>query len=104
MSASTIGERALRAAGKVDRELRKTSLNVAERNLTIGKTQRELAIAGAFRGGGTRIEELELSDGRRMSRVVTAFGRYCAYKESNGLVGGRDVFRDGVKTKIGSCP
>ena len=96
MSASTIGERALRAAGKVDRELRKTSLNVAERNLTIGKTQRELA--------STRIEELELPDGRRMSKVVTAFGRYCAYQESNGLVGGRDVFRDGVKTKIGPCP
>ena len=96
MSASTIGERALRAAGKVDRELRKTSLNVAERNLTIGKAQRELA--------STRIEELELPDGRRMSKVVTAFGRYCAYKESNGLVGGRDVFRDGVKTKIGPCP
>ena len=88
MSASTIGERALRAAGKVDRELRKTSLNVAERNLTIGKIEREL----------------EMPDGRRMSKVVTAFGRYCAYKESNGLVGGRDVFRDGVKTKIGPCP
>ena len=96
MSASSIRERALRAAGKVDRELRKTSLNVAERNLTIGKAQRELA--------STRIEELELPDGRRVSKVISGSRSYCVFMESNGLVGGRDVFRDGVKTKVGPCP
>ena len=103
-STSTIAERALRAAGKVDRELRETSLNAAVRNTTIGKTRRELAIAGAYAGGGTRIEELELPDGRRVSKVISGSRSYCVFMESNGLVGGRDVFRDGVKTKVGPCP
>lgn len=105
MSTAVIVERALRDAGKIDRELRKTSLNAAERKLTYGRTRHELVLAGALGGNeGTRIEEMETADGRRMSKVITRWGRYCAQKESNGLVGARDVFRDGVKTKITSCP
>jgi len=79
VSSTVIVERALRDAGKIDRELRKTSLNAAELKLTYGKTRHELAFAGE----GTRIEEMETADGRRMSKVITRWGRYCAQKELN---------------------
>lgn len=103
--APDILERARRDVGKIDRELRKNSLNMAERNLVLGKSKAALAFADVHAANeGTRIEESVMPDGRRISKVKTRFGRYCAYKESNGLVGGRDVFRDGVKTKISGCP
>lgn len=87
--------------GKIDRELRKSSLNLAERTTVLQPGQRERLIAGAFVGGGPPpIIEDVLADGRLRSRR----GGMCASKESNGLVGGRDVFSGGIKTKWEQCP
>lgn len=99
-SAADITLQAKRDVGKIDRDLRSASLNMAERHLSLTMTQRERAIAAAFgERGPPRVVEEVMSDGRRRSRV----GNKCAYKESNGLVGARDVFRDGVKTRWGDC-
>lgn len=86
--------------GKIDKELRKQRLDPGQRNTEFGPTRRERLIAGAMRHRGP-LEQVEtiLPDGRRMSRV----GNNCAVMESNGLVGARDVFKDGVKTKWSRC-
>lgn len=40
-----------------------------------------------------------------MTKVRTpGGGSLCAYKESNALTGGLDPFRDGVRTKVTTCP
>lgn len=73
---------------------------ITRRHLTVTLTRREREIAAAFgERGPPQVVEETMSDGRRRSRV----GNKCTYKESNGLVGARDVFRDGVKTRWGGC-
>ncbi len=86
--------------GKIDQELRKQRLDPGQRNTEFGPTKRERLIAGAMRQRGP-LEQVEtiLPDGRRMTRV----GNNCAVMESNSLVGARDVFKDGVKTKWSRC-
>ncbi len=86
--------------GKIDQELRKQRLDPGQRNTEFGPTKRERLIAGAMRHRGP-LEQVEtiLPDGRRMTRV----GNNCAVMESNSLVGARDVFKDGVKTKWSRC-
>lgn len=92
---------ALAAAGKVDREARQSSLNMAERKLVLAPSRRERLIGEAFIDRAPpRIVEEVMPDGRRRSRR----GNMCAYKESNVLMGGRDVIRDGVKTRWEQCP
>jgi len=87
--------------GKVDRDLRNASPNMALRKIELHPTKLESGIAGAFKERGPqRMEEIIGPDGRRITKV----GNMCAFKESNGLVGGRDVFKDGVKTRWQSCP
>lgn len=99
-SAAEILLQARRDVGKIDRDLRSASLDMAERHLSLTASRRERGIAAAFvERGPPRVVEEVMSDGRRRSRV----GNKCAYKESNGLVGARDVFRDGVKTRWGDC-
>lgn len=86
--------------GKIDKELRKQRLDPGQRNTQFGPTKRERLIAGAMRQRGPLAQvETILPDGRRMTRV----GNNCAVMESNGLVGARDVFKDGVKTKWSRC-
>lgn len=98
-------EQARRDLGKIDRELRKGSLNMAEREPVVYAAKRSSLIAGAYIGhDADRIEETTFADGRRMSKVTRGGKSFCVYKESNGLVGGRDVFRDGVRTMVTSCP
>lgn len=99
-SAEQITLQAKRDIGKIDRELRQASLDMAQRNLVFNLSRREKGIAEAFieRGPPKIIEEV-MSDGRRRSRI----GNKCAYMESNGLVGARDVFKNGVRTVWGDC-
>ncbi|MES2325393.1 MAG: hypothetical protein V4633_24325 [Pseudomonadota bacterium] len=86
--------------GKIDKELRKQRLDPGQRNTQFGPTKRERLIAAAMHPRGP-LEQVEtiLPDGRRMTRV----GNNCAVMESNSLVGARDVFKDGVKTKWSRC-
>lgn len=99
--AADILAQARRDVGKIDRDLRKSSLNIFARESVLTPSAREKAFAAAYVGGGLPpIVETVTNDGRRISRR----GNMCAEKEHNGLVGGRDVFRDGAKTKWMSCP
>lgn len=91
---------AKRDVGKIDRELRSASLDMAERHFSLTISKRERAIAAAHGGTGpTPIIEEVMNDGSRRSRM----GNMCAQMESNALVGARDVFRDGVKTRWSRC-
>jgi len=100
-TAADILQQAKSDIGKVDRDLRNASPNMALRKIELHPTKLESGIAGAFKERGPqRIEEIIGPDGRRITKV----GNMCAFKESNGLVGGRDVFKDGVKTRWQSCP
>lgn len=100
-STDDIMAQARRDVGRIDRDLRKSSLNIAERSTVLSATAREKAISAAYVGGGpSPIVESVAADGRRISRR----GKMCAFKEHNGLVGGRDVFKDGVKTVWQQCP
>lgn len=95
----TLRQAALAAAGAIDRQLRKESLDLGQRApLRGGQLERGIAAALVQRGPD-RIEELALPDGRRVSRI----GNKCAYKESNALTRGRDVIQQGVRTIWGDC-
>lgn len=101
LSRDNVMAQALADVGKLDREARQSSLNMADRKLVLAPSRRERLIGDAFIARGpTRIVEEVMPDGRRRSRR----GNMCAYMESNVLMGGRDVIRDGVKTRWEQCP
>ncbi|HEY0065336.1 MAG TPA: hypothetical protein VGC21_24680 [Telluria sp.] len=100
-SAAEILQQARTDIGKIDRALRKQSPDLAVREITLQAPKLETALAAAFRERGpVRVQELVLADGTRVSKM----GNMCAFKESNGLTGGRDAFKDGIKTRWQTCP
>ena len=58
----------------------------------------------ASRNKTTRLEEVQLPDGRRMTQVHGSKGTYCVYKESVNLTKGRDQLTSGVRTMTTTCP
>jgi hypothetical protein len=100
-------QRSIKSAAAVDRQLRKEAWNPRDKRIANDTTLLAAKIGGAYAGNdsGTTTEEITTSDGRLMTKVHTpGGGSYCAYKESNGTTGGRDPFRDGIKTKAMTCP
>lgn len=102
--ADSLAERAKKSIGAIDRDLRAKSLNITDRKPMAEQTALASNIASAFKRQATTVEEVLMADGSRMSKVHTPSGTYCAYKESNAVTGGRDPFKDGVRTKVTSCP
>lgn len=98
-------QRSLKSAAAVDRQLRKEAWNPHDKKIANNTTALAAKLGGAFVGDeGTTYENFTTPDGRLMTRVRSGGGSYCAVMESNALTGGRDPFRDGVKTKISTCP
>jgi len=98
-------QRSLKSAAAVDRQLRKEAWNPHDKKIANTTTVLAAKLGGAFVGDeGTTFENFTTPDGRLMTRVRSGDGSYCAVMESNSLTGGRDPFRDGVKTKVGTCP
>jgi hypothetical protein len=64
----------------------------------------ERALAKVAGSSGTRLEEVTLPDGRRMTRVRAGGSSYCVVMDSPAGSAGRDVFRDGVKARTVTCP
>ena len=98
---------ALKSAALVDKQLRKDAWNPRDKRIANDTSLLAAKIGGAYVGNdsGTTTEEVVTPDGRLMTKVRTpGGGTYCAYKETNALTGGRDPFRDGIKTKVTSCP
>lgn len=92
---------------KIDEALRKQ----APPNVQIQKYERKESrlaqgIAGAYRGdnGGETTEQIDLGDGRFMTKVHGPIGTYCVYKETMAVSGGRDQIQSGVRTKVTTCP
>ncbi|WP_139236236.1 hypothetical protein [Rugamonas rubra] len=104
LGADSLVERAKKSVGAIDRDLRAKSLNMTDRKPMAEQTALASNIASAFKRQATTVEEVLMDDGSRMSKVHTPSGTYCAYKESNAVTGGRDPFKDGVRTKVTSCP
>jgi len=98
-------QRARRSAGAVDRQLRKEAWNPRDKRIANDRTLLAEKLGSAYSGSeGLREESVQLDDGRVMTRVHAPGGStYCAVKESNGLTGGRDPFRDGIRTKVTTC-
>lgn len=100
-----IAEQALNSAAAVDRALRKESWNPRDKVIAQDDSHFSASMAAAYVGAGAQTTEVvTLPDGRRMARIHGPLGTICAQMQSNGLVGGRDVFKDGVKTQVSSCP
>ncbi|MBV6324667.1 hypothetical protein [Duganella violaceipulchra] len=98
-------QRSLNSAAAVDRQLRKEAWNPRDKKIANDTTALAAKLGGAYAGdNGTTLENFTTPDGRLMTRVRSAGGSYCAVMESNSLTGGRDPFRDGVKTKVSTCP
>lgn len=99
-------QRSLQVAGATDKQIRKEAWNPHDKFVANDQTVLAAKIAGAHRGrdSGVTYEEVTLADGRHMTKIHGPAGTYCAYMESNAVTGGRDPFRDGVKTKVGTCP
>lgn len=92
---------------KIAEELHKQ----APPNVQVQKYERKesrlaLGIAGAYRGdnGGETTEQIDLGDGRFMTKVRGPLGTYCVYKETMAVSGGRDQIQSGVRTKVTTCP
>lgn len=106
-SADDLRQRSLKSAALVGEQLRKEAWNPRDKRIANDTTVLAARIGGAYVGNdsGTTMEEVTTPDGRLVTKVRTpGGGTYCAYKENNALTGGRDPFRDGVKTKVTSCP
>ncbi|SEO57181.1 hypothetical protein SAMN05428959_11034 [Duganella sp. CF517] len=106
-SPDDLRQRALNSAALVDKQLRKEAWNPRDKRIANDTTALAARIGGAYVGNdsGTTTQEVVMPDGRLMTKVRTpGGGSYCAYKENNALTGGRDPFRDGIKTKVTSCP
>jgi len=100
-------QRLLKSAALADKQLRKEAWNPRDKKIANDTTVLAAKIGGAYVGNdtGTTMEEVSTPDGRLMTKVRTpGGGTYCAYKETNGTTGGRDPFRDGIKTKVTTCP
>jgi len=96
---------AKRAAGAVDRQLRKEAWNPRDKVIASAQSNVAARISAAYVGNeGVSYEDVTLPDNRHMTKIHAGGVTYCAYKESNGLVGGNDVFKDGVKTRVSNCP
>ncbi|GJI98784.1 hypothetical protein RugamoR57_55020 [Duganella caerulea] len=103
--AEDLVQRSLKSAAAVDRQLRKEAWNPHDKKIANTTTALAAKLGGAFVGDeGTTFENFTTPDGRLMTRVRSGDGSYCAVMESNSLTGGRDPFRDGVKTRVGTCP
>jgi hypothetical protein len=100
-------QRSLKSAAAIDKQLRKEAWNRREKKIANDTTVLGAKIASAYVGnnGVMSTEELTMPDGRLMTKVRTpGGGSFCAYKESNALTGGRDPFRDGIRTMVTNCP
>ncbi len=97
--------RARRSAGAVDKQLRKEAWNPRDKKIANDRTVLAEKLAGAYTGSdGMTQESVTLDDGRVMTRIRTGAGTtFCAVKENNALTGGRDPFRDGIRTKVTTC-
>ena len=86
--------------------MRKEAWNPRDKKIANDTTMLAAKLASAYAGnnGVMSMEQITMPDGRLMTKVRTQGGSFCAYMESNALTGGRDPFRDGVKTKVGNCP
>lgn len=98
-------QRSIKSAAAADRQLRKEAWNPRDKKIANDTTVLAAKLGAAYAGNdSTTQESVTLDDGRVMTRIRMANGStFCAVKESNGVTGGRDPFRDGVKTKITSC-
>ena len=99
-------QRSLKSAAVIDKQLRKEAWNPRDKKIANDTTMLAAKLAGAYTGnnGVMSMEQITMPDGRLMTKVRTRGGSFCAYMESNALTGGRDPFRDGVRTKVGNCP
>ena len=98
-------QRSLKSAAAVDRQLRKEAWNPHDKKIANNSSALAAKLGGAFVGDeGTTMENFTTPDGRLMTRVKAGGSTYCAVAESNSLTGGRDPFRDGIKTKVATCP
>lgn len=94
-----------KSAGAVDRQLRKESWNPRDKVIASSQTALARGMGAAFQGDdGVSQENVITPDGKMMTKVKAGGSTYCAAMQSNGLVGGRDVFKDGVKTEVTTCP
>ena len=94
------------SAGAADRQLRKESWNPRDKIIASSQTALARGVGEAFRGddGVSQENLLTPEEGRMMTKMRAGGSTYCAAMQSNGLVGGRDVFKNGVKTEVTSCP
>lgn len=94
--------RARKDMADIDRAVRKDSLQMSVREFKPGPTPMEKAIASAYagHGNGTRITEIVLPDGSRMSKVTMGKVTFCVQSVSNTLAGALN----GPSTRITNCP
>ena len=109
-SAADILGQARRDAGKIDRELRKESLNQihapADTPMTRLAAGIDAATAAPKLWEAPRVsDEMDQGQyGRRIYKVKGALGTYCIYNETNHAPDGLDSMKNGLHPKIMTCP
>lgn len=97
-------QRAIKGAAAADKLVLKESFTQRDRKLVNDDTALGLAIAKAYRGGGTRQMEMVAADGSRITKFILPGGAEVCYRAaSNNFSGGRDPFRDTGKIVARSC-
>ncbi|WP_432383003.1 hypothetical protein [Duganella sp. P38] len=98
-------QRAIKSAAAADKAALKESFTQRDRKLVNDDTALGMAIAKAYRGGGTRQVEIVAADGSRITKFILPGGAEVCYRSaSNNFSGGRDPFRDSGKIVASSCP
>lgn len=95
---------AKRDIGKINRELRNAFPKLPPATVDTAQSRLEKGIAAAAKSQALGMEELTLSDGRKMTKVVGSGGTYCISTDSVGASDGIDYMQSGVKKKMTNCP
>ena len=98
-------QRAIAGAAAADKATLKESFTQRDRKLVNDETALAAAIGKAYRGGSTRMVELIVADGSRITKfILPGGGAVCYTSASNNFSGGRDPFRDSGRLVVSNCP
>ena len=97
--------RALRDIGNIDQALRREfpAFPTAPPVSIQSRLEKATALAARHNGRAPGIEERQMPDGRRISRVTTSSGSYCVMQKGAGANDGIDHLANGTRLQVTSC-
>ena len=104
-ASSALPANALRSVGKIDRDLRHEypSFPVAPPVSIQSQLEKAFALAARHNGLSPGMEERQLPNGTRITRVTNSSGSYCVTQKGAGANDGIDHLANGNQFQVTSC-